>query len=822
MCNDSDAYKDIANKISNGSAVLFLGAGASSTSCKNDGNPLPMGEQLKKIVSEKLSINMGEGDTLADIIAVGKKEPEKLNKILEDQFKNCTPSDEYKLLRNYPWKRIYTLNIDDAFENTGNKKPNHSQILKITHRNDYLPSEDSLEYVYYIKLNGDINNPDNGFIFTAEDYGDESANTSNWYDEVGRDFARSTFVFVGTQLDEPTFQHMVQRYKNKISGPYNKSYLIIPNVSDAKKGRFESQNIQIIENNLAEFVGRILEYIPGGLTAGDVLSKKYPWLTKRGMPPHDVELLSEVIIISPEELKMPNLTKRKLRDFYEGFKPTWEDIFDQVPAQLTFLNPIIELCNASRPGKFVVIKGNAGSGKTTSLMQAALSVSQTNRVYYIKYSSDIRRVIQLLNEIEPNSYYLFIERLSPFINEIKELQKNRMMSKVIIVSSERSGVWESRIIEHLEKDDYKIHDVSKIQREDASRILNKLEEFGNFSRLRKIPERNRINEIFKKTNGQLLIGLLEATTGEGYQDLIRRDYHNLSDESERQLVCLIALATANNSRSSGETLSIAMQELGFDDDLKKYVAPLNGVVVNNKNQFELRHSVYAENILKSIVDKAKLRDIILAYLKAFSHYRPPVVASLNRSEQLVFKALINAKYLSSLLGSEIKVISIYQDCEKLYEQDGLFWLQYGRALRMHKDHKGAYKKLKIAKEVWDGSAQIMHALAQQKMIMVMLELVPDPVVLMSEAVEEFRQLESMEKIVKAYPIVTLAESHVRGSYMHQGADVALDLASKYYTEIEVYIKKHPENVRLKECREKLMRFHVSKDIAAINPDLDDI
>ncbi|MDI5983825.1 SIR2 family protein [Halomonas sp. M4R5S39] len=822
MIDNCDAYKDIANKISNAEAILFLGAGASLTSSRSDGNSLPTGNQLKHLIAKCMSLNIDKDDSLADIVAVAAQRPEELSRIFEQQFKGCTPSEEYKIIRTYPWKRIYTLNIDDSFENTGDKSPGYSQGLRVTQRNDYLPSKESLESVCYVKLNGDINFPDNGYIFTPEDYGEESANASNWYDEVGRDFARNTFIFIGTQLDEPTFQHMVQRYKNKISGPYSRSYLVVPNISDAKKRRFESENIYIIKNNLTEFINELLKRIPDGLSASSVIDKKYPWLTKKGLSTRDIEILSEISIISPETLKGHNVPDHQFREFYEGFKPTWEDIIDQVPAQLNFLKPIMEYANSAKPGKLIVLKGNAGSGKTTTLMQTAISISKTYRAYYLKYSSDLKKAVRLINEIEPGNYYIFIERISPFINEIRDLQNSKTLSRVIIVSAERSGVWESRIVEHLEEDSYVLFDVSRIEREDAARILTKLEQFGDFSRLRKMPEKKRINEIYQKTSGQLLIGLLEATTGEGYQNLIRKDYHNLSEDSERHLVALIALATANSSRSAGETISIAMQDLGFDKNLGNYYLSLKGIVVKNKNYFELRHSVYAETILKNIVDKNKLTNVILAYLKAFSHFTPPVVSGLSRSEQLVFKALINAKYLSSLLVTKHRVLSVYKYCEKLYEQDGLFWLQYARALRMHKDHEGAFKKLKIAKEVWGSSAQIMHALAQQKMIMVLLKKVPNPLEMMSEAVGEFRQLESMEKIVKAYPIVTLAECHVRGAFLHEGVDTALGLASKYHREIGQYMKKHPENSRLKESSEKLMRFYTTKDIDSIKPDFDDI
>ncbi len=74
----------------------------------------------------------------------------------------------------------------------------------------------------------------------------------------------------------------------------------------------------------------------------------------------------------------------------------------------------------------------------------------------------------------------------------------------------------------------------------------------------------RQNELFKKSKRQLLIGLLETTFGLGFKEIIRKDYMNISNDSERFLVILAGIATFQNTVSNEVTLSRALEFLELD------------------------------------------------------------------------------------------------------------------------------------------------------------------------------------------------------------------------------------------------------------------
>ncbi|HCF4226771.1 TPA: hypothetical protein NIE31_006419, partial [Pseudomonas aeruginosa] len=117
------------------------------------------------------------------------------------------------------------------------------------------------------------------------------------------------------------------------------------------------------------------------------------------------------------------------------------------------------------------------------------------------------------------------------------------------------------------------------------------------------------------------------------------------------------------------------------------------------------------------------------------------------------------------------------------------------------------------KDTWSDSAQISHALAQQLMLMVIDELSDSPEADIEIAVEEFRRLEKLEKIVNVYPLVTLAETHTCATSIVEGIERAKEVARAYYKEISKKLQNKENHERLKSCSESLLRFSVSGDIS---------
>ena len=269
----------IIDSLKNGNLILFLGAGASFTSRTQSGNTMPMGEQLSELLCERANIPYN-GENLNVVYGAVKPKIGEINlqNFLETQFKFCKYSKEYESLTRIPFKRIYTLNIDDCLD----RAFNHAQKdIEIKNRNDHI-SEYSFEneITTIIKLNGDINKPDLEYIFSPEQYAKSINSNSNWYSQLVNDMFTYTFVFIGTKLNEPLLEYHLQRFKtnNNVNIP-NQGFVITPSATEIEKLSLENTNLQHINGTLLDFINHINSHFNGEIPRfQDILRTIKPYI----------------------------------------------------------------------------------------------------------------------------------------------------------------------------------------------------------------------------------------------------------------------------------------------------------------------------------------------------------------------------------------------------------------------------------------------------------------------------------------------------------------------------------------------------------------
>lgn len=491
-----------------GRLVLLLGAGASK-GCQNTlGGDIPSGDELAKILAEEMGEEY-DGESLSNVYGAAKDVlGSQINRVLERHFKHCKPSQEYVELLRHPFSRIYTLNIDDAFEKAAYQQSGDRKF-NVRHRCDCIEDVDQFyQTLDYIKLNGDIRKTSEGFIFSNQEYGLASTTEPFWYEELANDYDNYVFVFIGTELNEPLFYHQIEKYKNKSGGNDSRSYILIPSLSNINKKSLESNNIYHIEGVLSNFTGWLKSEFSPPLTGSDIVNNIRPELTSENKGDHSYsQELSGVIPINRASLALMKRTSgnSKIRNFYRGFKPNWIDITDSVPAYLERIKIFFEKelrGGKPKPLSLYLIFGAAGSGKTTALMQIALKLADENdrNVFYIEeYKNNISQLISELDQRNEEPYYVVVDRVvgsaASQISKIIEVGK----SNAIFISSENPSIWRNRVKEHLASHVTKNTDISKIDPNDASSLLDKIKKFGHWTRLEKMSQKDRISELVDKS-----------------------------------------------------------------------------------------------------------------------------------------------------------------------------------------------------------------------------------------------------------------------------------------------------------------------------------
>lgn len=817
----------IKKAFENGRLIIFLGAGASFTSKTQTGNNIPLALELSKIICNEIGLPFYD-ESLSEVYqaAIATLGTQKVLEILSKYLKNTNPSDEYKELVNLPLTRIYSLNIDDCVEKAFYSQSSKSRrSLEIFRNNDPLKETDQFFHrTDLIKLNGDINYPKDGFIFSEQEYAQGSTKEPLWYSELARDFNRNIFLFIGSKLKEPLLWHQIEKYKARTGLESGVSYVLTPDsLSEIQKLSLASYKVKHIQGTMSDFVNWVKENYPYGYTPKQIITSQRPEL--QGVIDHssEISLFDKVMPVSISSLSLLDGKEEDgIREFYKGFKPSWADIVLGIPASLNkvqnFRNVILADYKYNDLGGLYLIKGSAGSGKSTALKQIALDLSKDTDypVYYLDENKhDFIELVKLLDDKNPDQpYFLCLERLGYFYRYLLEIF--RTSTKAIFIAAENSRILQKKLPEHFYQYITRQTDISEIEYDDVPRILEKIDKYGYWLRLSKMTPQERINEIYSKSRKQLLIGLLEATSGLGFYEIIRNDYILITDDSERYLVVLAGIATLQNTVANEITLSRALEFLKLNTDVEKLCNNLVDIVhLNRKNEINTRHRLYIENLFNQYISLDIIESAIIAYISAFTVYPFPIITHLSLSESMVYKYLVNAKSLLKLLKNDrVRILNVYRKFEKKLELEGLFLMQYGLALRMFDEHPKAYQMLQQASIAYPNSAHIEHSLAVQLFILCFNSNEEIATHYLEKAVVILNTLKQLPndkffgEQIDMYPIITLSEGHVATLDYLNRKDEAKIFAQTYFKAIDK-IEKKESSIRLSDTKEKLMKYYLN-------------
>ncbi|MCY4396375.1 MAG: SIR2 family protein [Rhodospirillaceae bacterium] len=328
-----------------GRLMLFLGAGASAGSLDYSGNPIPLGNTLAKELAEEIGWNYNNEPLSVVYSAFESQNSAKLYQYLQYRLTNTKPSKAYLSITRYPWSRIYTTNIDDCLERAIKSKS--SQRLNSFNFASNLEEIDTLfQTVQLIKLNGCTNNPKDGFIFSPQEYGEKSSRLPPWYRELAQNSGSYTFLYIGSRLNEPILQHIFAMMREELSRSPLQGYVITPNATEIEKHHLNSLNLTHISGTVADFANWMKLEIPKVPSDWDLATARRPEYKhlKVKFTLSQKRAINNVTVVSPDALprNLDATDSGSIRNFYKGFKPTWRDIVDDVPARISQIEQFVE------------------------------------------------------------------------------------------------------------------------------------------------------------------------------------------------------------------------------------------------------------------------------------------------------------------------------------------------------------------------------------------------------------------------------------------------------------------------------------------------
>ncbi len=216
----------------------------------------------------------------------------------------------------------------------------------------------------------------------------------------------------------------------------------------------------------------------------------------------------------------------------------------------------------------------------------------------------------------------------------------------------------------------------KLTDNEINKLLDLLEEKNLIGALKNKKREEQVN-IFKSKNKydrQLIVAMIEATSGKSFTEKICEEFESLDDD-DRHIYCLVAVATEKSSSLSREEILIGIGE-GRDNKTINIINKLikRGLFIENDSRLKVRHRVIAEKIYDRLSSDKRLMIYYqrLVYIVAVSIGLSPEQKRMKR----LLKKLINHETLFKISG--------IPEAQKLYESvaDSLknnhhFWLQRG-------------------------------------------------------------------------------------------------------------------------------------------------
>ncbi len=753
----------------------------------------------------------------------------RLETFLERNFRYCVPSEEYSSLARIPWARIYTTNIDDAFERAlaNGVHKGSTQRMRVQGRKNALVDRDqTYSFVDIVKLHGSVDRLHEGVIFSPTEYAIEAATPSPWYTQLGIDYQNHSFAIIGSKLSEPLFYQQVEYARRRIQSTSPQSYLFVPYLSDLQKKAFIDKNILHIPWTLSDFCSWINKQFPNGLDYTDVAANNNPSIRRLLTGKNEVvarraEVLSEVVQIHPSRMQSANLARGKIRNFYRGFKPTWPDIADSIPAVTEDISSLTGKIRKALESKVncVVVYGPAGSGKSTATRMAVFEIARTERVpcFFTRGTNEyIAGALEELERAHKERYILICDRFEPCVGTVDNAFRRGSLRRGLVVAVESQHAWLGRVKAKLVDVVVEEFLITEISKRDTSLILAKLEQYGPWTLLSQHSESQRQKIVFKKSRRQLLIGLLEATQGIGFEKIIERDYRNLKSDAHRKLLVVVGLASMHRLFLPITYATRVLEKLSIQENPPKLLQGMEGVLYNSRGKLVARHPVYVRSLLESHISTDELAEIIQRLLDVFTMYDVPIIKSISRNESHLYKKIINNRFLRNILrNSESRILRIYQSLEKPFEQDGLYWLQYGLALRHFGYHEDALDRLGTAVSAHE-QPHTLHAFAHQQLIIALGESdIGRAERLAEEAKVTLERLQSRQDYDDMYPINLLARGYTAFIRKTQG-NARGRVVAKHYADRIYATGRTATDVHLKETWTDLTSYAVNGTWKSLN------
>lgn len=693
--------------LSENSPVLFLGAGF-SYNADNKANAMD-GNGLKGYIYKNMVENRIEEEDKEEVESYnlrrlcdevynldgGKNE---LYSLLKESYINTKPAPFHHNLIKYPWRDIYTVNIDDLVENIYSRD---GKNLIVQNKQSLVINDGETQL---FKLHGCVKCIEEGIVFSEEEYRELTTRTLDAkLNKFISDIQRENVILVGASLDEPDIHFYLQKYEDAGCKYRNNKLIII----DYKPSRYlrtmadklEAILVQASAEEFLNFLGK-LNYDP------NELEKARIYLSYNG-----VYLLDNLtkLFKTPYESKL-----------YEGYFCQWQDVFEDWNFENTSYqnacHKLDKLISGGRNVDCFSIYGKYFSGKTCLLKSLAYYLKRKGfevleyRGRFLNIDAITNFVIKSIN----SNICLVIDNASFYYEQIEKLFYQSIEDKKLVILTASRTYYHLKKRYYLEGNsfcDFRQDDV--LDKTNSIIIKNKLSNKKHLSYMASYSETEQINEISKqKSIANLIVRLTYGNISKRSKEEITKSFNGLTLLEQRLLTELAIFDMSDIEVYPRELFSERYgKKIVLDEDISAGMTRIVDYVRMDENELALRNSIVEKYVIEKNVDI--LTECIIDILKYVARY---VSERRNDIWYIIFQGLLKEDVLiNKLQFNDESIHKIYFSVKKEYGQISYYWLQLGLYMQKKRDFVSAYNYLEQSASIRPNSYKIQHAIARNYM-----------------------------------------------------------------------------------------------------------
>lgn len=672
-----------------GELVLFLGAGAlvGSTIGKDNHPPL-LGVVLRDRLQEIFFKEEGATSVSLKRVCTNIQNTKGKEKLREALVELLTPVNPSKALLDIPrlsWRAIYTVNVDDSIERAYENSTERTQDLKVVVLSDHKEARNPDKEVSLLKLHGCLRYAESNLIFSHKDYTAAKEANLRLFSSLATNLCDSPFLFVGFSFEDDDFQdlwHSITEYLGATQRQHP-TFVAHPAPSKSTVDSMAIEGIDVLDYGTENIFAWLRANVGGpSLSVSQKIQEEVAPTQDRifkafgeNIEPALIDSLSDSFFF----VRQIAATRRDVNAsrFLFGTQPTWDDVQSSIPISRDLEVPIVDDIQEwlQKPtSKIALLKGAAGYGKSTLLMQLAWrakTLSDKLEILFLRTNAELNNSAVAEYAHALNSPLLVVVddayRHLAALRKLKHDCEQHKLNVFILCATRPSDYAVAR-----HSGEFEIRasfDLAKLSLEEATNLAKAMKLHGKLSPEFSGLAVDELAQHYVVESERHLIAALLSTAADGagrFEEIVESEYFRIADDRAKQLymsVCIIH-AIGLHAPAHLACASINLDVIRYHSELAPFLLHTILEDVDDRTKellFRTQHRVIAESLIKTVLKPAATVGFILNIAKTVNPH--------NRLHYEVLMHLYHEDYLKDVLVNPQTIRSCYEQFLESFPSD---------------------------------------------------------------------------------------------------------------------------------------------------------